>query len=116
MKICNKCNKEKDEKEFRRVGKYYRNTCLFCENEESKLLVDITKDYVDNKKVCCSKCGYDKCINALDFHHINSTEKEYSLCVLRKRKWSVHTKELIDKELEKCIVLCATCHREIHSI
>ena len=26
----------------------------------------------------CGICGYDKCVQALDFHHINSEEKIYA--------------------------------------
>lgn len=58
----------------------------------------------------CIKCGYDKCLAALEFHHINPTEKDFSISSYG------HTKswELIKTELDKCILVCANCHREIH--
>lgn len=57
----------------------------------------------------CEICGYDKCEAALEFHHLNPGEKEFQLssgntCSLEKMK----------KEADKCILVCANCHREIH--
>lgn len=56
----------------------------------------------------CCICGYNKCINALEFHHIEGKEEKPSYVVMR---WSW---ERAKKELEKCILVCANCHREIH--
>lgn len=59
----------------------------------------------------CQMCGYDKCIDALEFHHLDKTEKEESPSyVIMRWSWK---RALV--ELEKCIMVCANCHREIHS-
>ena len=58
----------------------------------------------------CEICGYDKCLGALDFHHINSKDKDFSIS-------SSNVYNNIDKlksEVDKCILVCANCHREIH--
>lgn len=60
----------------------------------------------------CCVCGYNKCSNALEFHHINPSEKEVPISGLRT---SAKSWEDIIKEVEKCILVCANCHREIHS-
>ncbi len=60
----------------------------------------------------CSSCGYDKNIAALEFHHLDPSQKESKLDT---RKLSNSTMENILKEIEKCILVCANCHREIHS-
>jgi predicted HNH restriction endonuclease len=56
----------------------------------------------------CSKCGYNKCEAALDFHHEGN--KEESITILLKND----SKQRILKEIKKCILLCANCHRELH--
>jgi hypothetical protein len=57
----------------------------------------------------CSKCGYDKSFYALDFHH-NQGAKEGNVSRLIKD----FSKQKALKEIEKCILLCANCHRELH--
>jgi predicted HNH restriction endonuclease len=57
----------------------------------------------------CSKCGYDKCMGALEFHH--EGDKEESVSRLIKN----NSREKILKEAKKCIILCANCHRELHN-
>ncbi|MCK9595957.1 hypothetical protein M0R19_02110 [Candidatus Pacearchaeota archaeon] len=56
----------------------------------------------------CSICGYNKCINALDFHHKGDKEKEITILIKND------SREKILKETKKCILLCANCHREVH--
>lgn len=56
----------------------------------------------------CQECGYDKCINALEFHHLDDKKEKPTYIIMR---WSW---ERVKKELEKCILLCANCHREVH--
>ena len=60
----------------------------------------------------CQRCGYNKCSHALELHHLNPDEKEFSVSDRSIRlDW-----ELIKKELDKCILICANCHREVHAI
>ena len=56
----------------------------------------------------CEKCGYDKCITALNFHHLDPEKKEFSISS------SSFSYEKLLKEVDKCILLCANCHKEIH--
>jgi hypothetical protein len=57
----------------------------------------------------CIVCGYEKCEAALEFHH-NRGQKEETITNLLKNS----SKEKLLKELNKCILLCANCHREVH--
>ncbi len=59
----------------------------------------------------CQICGYDKCVEALEFHHLDPTQKEYSFAKLRARPQGI---EVIKEELKKCILLCSNCHKEVH--
>lgn len=60
----------------------------------------------------CQCCGYNKCHNALETHHLDPKDKEMTFSGLRghPRAWLK-----IVKELEKCVLLCCLCHREIHA-
>lgn len=56
----------------------------------------------------CIRCGYDKCLKALEFHHIDPTKKDFTIS-------NDHFK-LMDavNETEKCILICSNCHKEFH--
>ncbi len=59
----------------------------------------------------CMICGYNKYFGALDLHHVDETQKSFGLSVRGlTRSW-----EKIKEEADKCILLCANCHREIHA-
>lgn len=62
---------------------------------------------------CCQICGYNKCPEAMDLHHIDPTQKEISFgrVTANPKAW----KSTIIPELKKCILLCSNCHREFHS-
>ena len=55
-------------------------------------------------------CGYDKCLAALELHHIDPTTKEYD-----SLGWRSLSEENMLKELKKCVLLCCRCHREFHA-
>jgi hypothetical protein len=57
----------------------------------------------------CGICGYSRCFEALDFHHLNSSEKKFSLTA------STVSRQVFVEELKKCACLCSNCHREVHS-
>lgn len=61
----------------------------------------------------CYTCGYDKpCQAAFDLHHLDRDSKNFSFGGLRANpvSWA-----RIVAELRNCVLLCATCHREIES-
>lgn len=58
----------------------------------------------------CAACGYQRCIAALEFHHVGD-DKDFGVSFRGfSRSW-----KRIRSELGKCILLCANCHRELHS-
>lgn len=58
----------------------------------------------------CTRCGYNKCVAALHFHHPDSN-KEFGLGAKGgTRAWATML-----AEAEKCILICANCHAEEHS-
>jgi hypothetical protein len=64
---------------------------------------------VEQKGGKCSKCGYDKCIAALDFHHPNGEEK-----LDRSLLMNIRSLDKVLKDAEPLVLLCANCHREEH--
>ena len=65
---------------------------------------------VEYKGGCCKNCGYNKCINALVFHHVDPTTKEFLISGNHCYSW-----DRIRKELDKCVLLCHNCHTEVHA-
>ncbi len=98
------------------VGKYIKlrpNQTIEEKREIEKLRKRRERKELKNKAVeykggSCEKCGYNKCMEALEFHHIDPKEKDFGIGG-RTRSW-----KNVKKELDKCIMVCANCHREIH--
>lgn len=65
---------------------------------------------VEYKGGKCEICGYNKCIDALEFHHLNQNEKEFGISC-----GDTKSLEKLKREADKCIMVCANCHREIHA-
>jgi transcription elongation factor Elf1 len=64
---------------------------------------------VEYKGGKCVFCGYDKYVGALDFHHLE--DKSFGISAKGyTRSW-----EAVKEELNKCILVCANCHRELHA-
>tara|TARA_Y100000022_G_scaffold124448_2_gene107779 strand:+ start:6311 stop:6541 length:231 start_codon:yes stop_codon:yes gene_type:complete len=67
---------------------------------------------VEYKGGSCSKCGYDNYIGALEFHHLDPTQKDFTIAKVKLTTFG----EKVEKELDKCVLLCSNCHREQHAI
>lgn len=65
---------------------------------------------VDYKGGKCQICGYNKCNEALDFHHIDPKTKSFNISGNHCRRWN-----LVKEEIDKCVMVCSNCHREIHA-
>ena len=65
---------------------------------------------VDERGGGCERCGYNRCLEALEFHHRDPTKKLFGVngSTLAAKRW-----EVILEEAAKCDILCANCHREI---
>lgn len=72
----------------------------------------IKNKIVESMGGCCQICDYNKCYSALELHHINPNEKDFSFGSIMARPRKIN---LLVDELKKCILLCANCHREIHN-
>lgn len=112
MKKCSICG------QYRTLDMFYNKKtenrrdycCKLCKND---LMMEIWKEKkvkaVQYKGGKCQKCGYYKCVEAMDFHHREPQNKKYDWHKLRLQSW-----DKIEKELDKCDLLCRNCHCEEH--
>ena len=125
-KSCTKCKVEKDTKEFSKKGKGFASYCKPCQNEYSKEHYKKNKEkhnarrYALTKKTRiehrekirqikestpCYDCNvqYPSCV--MEFDHLK--DKIANIAdMLGKFGW-----ETIEKEMAKCDIVCANCHR-----
>ena len=57
----------------------------------------------------CAICSYAACLSAFDFHHVAPLAKDFTI----SRKMTSF--DAIKDELDKCVLLCCRCHREVHA-
>ncbi len=132
MKICSKCKEEKELNEFgnnksKKDG--LNNLCKICTRvnssnyylnlkDKTKIKNSWKKSYLKKQeflfsfkdKLKCEKCGYDEYKCALDFHHLDPLKKEFGIGNVTTSKFV----NKIEEEIQKCIPLCANCHRVFH--
>jgi len=112
-RFCPKCQKGVDTKNFyQRRGKENSSSyCKSCTNSTTLNRMSILKfKMIEYKGGCCVRCGYNKYQGALEFHHLDPKEKDFNPSHLKKYTFD----DRIKNELDKCILVCANCHREIH--
>ncbi len=88
-------------------GKYCSSNCKnkFHVVKRRRKLKLLAVEYLGGS---CSLCGYNKCASALEFHHRDPSQKDFGIAGTTK------SFESIKIELDKCILVCANCHREVH--
>lgn len=59
----------------------------------------------------CSMCGYNRYLGALDFHHLDPSEKEFEIGQGLLR----YSKDKLIAEMSKCSLVCKNCHAEIEA-
>ena len=69
----------------------------------------IKKMLVQYKGGKCERCGYNKCIRALEFHHLDPSQKDFGVSTCLTMDMSS-----LKQEVDKCILLCSNCHAEVH--
>jgi len=113
MKTCKTCKCEFDLSEFHSNGqtpvgtKKYKPDCKKCEmSARRERTWNIILEIHEPK---CSKCGYDKCRAALELHHTDPSQKEFEI-----KRLDYRSRDKLLVEMQKCIMVCSNCHKEIH--
>ena len=100
--------KERRKKRYQERGEKYK----LLLNVQNKLrCFEKKKELIKYKGGKCERCGFRGHENCFDFHHIDPTEKDFTI-----KSSKGHNLEKLKKEVDKCQLLCANCHREVHAI
>ncbi len=113
-KTCPKCHNiyPRNSKHFysRKNRRDFSGYCKSCNTVvKMEQIRELKRQCLEHLGGKCLICKYDAYDGALDFHHKKPDEKEFQISKFRSLKF-----ENIVKELNKCVILCATCHREVH--
>ncbi len=122
MKTCLECKQILPLSSFGVSGSYktkagkrrqkYKPRCNSCivPYEYAIYRKKITEILQELKRSCsCAHCGYDNYFAALEFHHIDPTAKKFKISTGVN-----YSKSTLKAEIQKCVLLCATHHRELH--
>jgi len=90
---------------------YRRRKCRYCYRDTKHVLTDRIHEWIINYKVQrgCVKCKTTD-HRILDLHHPDESKKSFTVAYFRRGLGF----EQIKREVEKCEVLCANCHRILH--
>lgn len=120
LKTCSRCLQDIPVEQFMResqkTGKIIirEGRCETCRSEyRSEKGIEFKQKCVDYKGGKCVECGYNKCLNALSFHHLDPSQKDFEISRIRWMSKKTFTKAL--PELDKCALLCLNCHAEAHA-
>jgi transposase len=96
---------------FRLEGRgYYR--CKRCRQERvSEWRRRVKLRLVAEAGGSCRGCGYDRCVAALQFHHLEPSSKSFAL----SREGVTRSFSEARAEAKKCVLLCANCHAEVEA-
>ncbi len=103
---CNRCHRVY---EYDRAKGHRVNLCNSCNVTLARQKMKLKAvQYMGGK---CKCCGYSICLAALEFHHLDPSQKDFGISEGGiPRNW-----EKVKKELDKCILVCNRCHTEIHA-
>jgi hypothetical protein len=108
--VIKKCAHHGDtEYALRSDGRYRCRKCSM--NAVIKRRKDLKQKAINYKGGKCEICGYDRCNQALQFHHLDPSKKDFGISAHGfTRSW-----DKVKSEIDKCILVCGNCHSEIHS-
>jgi hypothetical protein len=89
---------------------YFR--CIQCRKERvSEWRRNVKRRLVEEAGGACVHCGYDRCVAALHFHHLDPGTKSFAL----SREGVTRSFAEAQAEARKCVLLCSNCHAEVES-
>ena len=117
MKICTDCKINKPLSEFYASKTHNQNVMCYCKNCFNRRCqnrwVDRKIKAINYKGSECIDCNLKLSTShyaVFEFHHLNPSLKDFDWGKLRLQSWST-----VINELDKCVLLCANCHRIRHA-
>lgn len=112
VKKCVNCETERPLTEFYlRDGRITHSWCKECNKAHAlQRQRELKRQCVEYKGGVCEDCGREGHQAIFDFHHLDPSVKDFSFGSLRITKMN----DVIKAELDKCVLLCACCHRLRH--
>ena len=117
-KICTTCKQEKSKEDFYTSKTHSLGKMPYCKSCFNKICqkrwIDRKIKAIKYKNNQCEDCKLhisNSHYSVFEFHHLVPSQKDYDWSKLRLRSW-----ESIINELDKCVLLCANCHRIRHSL
>jgi 5-methylcytosine-specific restriction endonuclease McrA len=89
----------------------YADRAEYIKKAVSKRRAKIKDMAIAYKGGKCFLCGYSRCKDALEFHHLDSNSKEFGV----SKDGLTRSWERVKNEIENCVLVCANCHRELHN-
>jgi transposase len=85
--------------------------CVRCRVEAvTRRRRKVKQTLVEEAGGACELCGYDRCLAALEFHHLEPEEKRFQMSARYARSL-----DRARAEARKCALLCASCHAEVEA-
>lgn len=113
-KYCPKCKQTKPVSEFHKRGEYLMGYCKPCQcayvNAKRKIRNKRLQDFIKNLKESspCMDCKEFHPYWAMDFDHRDPKEKSFNLSKAKDLCWD---EDAVMREIVKCDLVCALCHR-----
>ena len=117
MKLCTRCKTFKLLDDFYKSKIHSQGVMCYCKNCFNQKVVlrwiERKRKAINYKGNECTDCNLNLAnshYSVFEFHHLDPSEKDHDWTKLRLKSWTA-----IQMELNKCVLLCANCHRVRHS-
>ncbi len=98
------------ETEYALVGTEKRPRCKKCRSEAvARKRRRLKRVLVKERGGSCALCGYDRCLAALQFHHLDPDTKAFGIA----HRGFTRSLAAARAEAAKCVLLCSNCHAEV---
>jgi transposase len=111
IELSRRCERH-GETTFIRYGAHDHYRCLLCRRERvTDRRRRVKEILVSEAGGHCQLCGYDRYLGALQFHHVDPSQKAFGLGL----RGITRSLDRCREEAAKCALLCGNCHAEVEA-